>query len=422
MPSPSERRRNNVRAGVFVTVTLLLGLVVIGALTHVIENFSHASTKYDVVFDVASGVSNLKSGADVRVGGVRLGRVTRVMPRVDPGSPFREIVVSFKLDKRVQLYDDAVIVIAASLIGSDAWIDIPSVGLSGRPPGATIRGTPSSGALTTFLGPEGAADARRIVRNVREFSEFFPTVKDDYAKRIVPTLDNVEAASADVKTMIADFRQKRYAGWADAVDKIMAWAVEETKRIDEGVAEAKGLLADARSVVAENRQAVKAAADNVRSVTEKVNTQTIDKVHALLDSGQEGLDEATRALENFRVDYAAWATDIGEALGNANLAAQQLKLTMIETRRSPWKVLYRPSSTELEHELLYEATRSFAVAAADLKAASESVERVLAEHPGEVASDEEAFKRLKKNLLDSLAGYEKAQQQLLDVLVAEPAK
>ena len=46
---------------------------------------------------------------------------------------------------------------------------------------------------------------------------------------------------------------------------------------------------------------------------------------------------------------------------------------MIEIRRSPWKVLYRPTEKELENELLYEATRSFAVAAADMKAASVSV-------------------------------------------------
>jgi hypothetical protein len=224
-----------------------------------------------------------------------------------------------------------------------------------------------------------------------------------------------------VKAVISDFREKRYANWADGVDQIITWAVKETDRIDSSIAEGQALFADARQVLAENRESVKTSLANVQSITERVNTQTIDKVHALLDSGQTGLDQAVTLLENMRVDYNSWATDIGEALGNANLAAQQLKLTTIETRRSPWKLLYRPSATELEHELLYEAARSFAVAAGDLKAASGSVERVLNDHGNQLAGNEEAYRRLQKTLLNSLSNYEKAQQQLLDVLVSEPA-
>ena len=73
--------------------------------------------------------------------------------------------------------------------------------------------------------------------------------------------------------------------------------------------------------------------------------------------------------------------------------------------------------TELEHELLYEATRSFAVAAEDLKAASASVRRVLDNHGELVAEDAELFDRVKRGLLDSLDKYEKAQSNLFDILI-----
>ena len=162
--------------------------------------------------------------------------------------------------------------------------------------------------------------------------------------------------------------------------------------------------------------------ENLQSSTEKIDGQTIEKVHAFLQTAQGGVEQASALLERLQIDYEPWATNIGDALANANLASQQLKLTMIETRRSPWKVLYRPSSDELEHELLYEATRSFAVAAADLKSASESVQRVLDHHSDKIQGDEETYRRLERNLLDSLAKYEKAQQQLLDVLVSDSAK
>jgi hypothetical protein len=200
---------------------------------------------------------------------------------------------------------------------------------------------------------------------------------------------------------------------------VLTWATGATGKLDGAIAEGQGLLADGRAVVNENRPQIKSIVDNVKSTTDTINTETIDKLHKLLDTGQQGLDQAVVVLEDMRIDYGSWATHIGEALANANLAAQQLKLTMIETRRSPWKVLYRPSADELQHELLYESARSFAVAAADLKAASESVQRILDEHSDKIAGNEDAYRRLERNLLDSLAKYEKAQQQLLDVIVAD---
>src|SRR6185503_15665630 len=133
-------------------------------------------------------------------------------------------------------------------------------------------------------------------------------------------------------------------------------------------------------------------------------------------------DSAVATLKNLQVDYNQWATDAGEALGSATIAAQQLKLATIEVRRSPWKVLYRPSADELQHELLYEAARSFAVAAADVKAAAASVQRTIDSNQAEVLRDAESFHRLQQSLLDSLARYEKAQQQLLDVIISEKAK
>jgi hypothetical protein len=181
-------------------------------------------------------------------------------------------------------------------------------------------------------------------------------------------------------------------------------------------------MTDGRAVVAENREPIKTAVANVQDVTQRIKDETVDKVHALLDQGQEGLDSALATLKNIQVDYAGWTTDVGETLGNASIASQQLKLAMIEIRRSPWKVLYRPSADELQHELLYEAARSFAVAAADLKAASASVQRAIDSNSPEVLKDAESFKRIQQSLVESLERYEKAQQRMLDVIIADQPK
>jgi len=379
---------------------------------------------YTVMFDVASGVSNLKRGSDVRVGGVQMGQVTAINPKLEPGQAFREIAVDFNVDRRITIYANAHVLVSGPLIGSDAWLDIPDVGdpSAGKPPGGQLVGIPSVGMLTGLLGSENAGKANQMVENARAFTSFLARVPNEYDSRIAPTIENLNAASGDARAVIADLRQNRWPTWADAVDDVMTWATGATGKLDSAIAQGEGLFTDSRAVIGENRQEIKSIVGNVQSATDRINTQTIDKVHKLLDTGQDGLADAVKVIEGLRVDYASWATDLGEALANANLAAQQLKLTTIETRRSPWKLLYRPSSQELEHELLYEAARSFAIAAADLKAASSSVRRVLDEHGDSLASDQEAYRRLERNLIDSLANYEKAQQRLLDVMLADEQK
>jgi ABC-type transporter Mla subunit MlaD len=421
MPSPSERRRNNIRAGVFVTVTLVLGLIVLIMLTDAIHAMSRRTETYIVTFDVSSGVNNLKPGSEVRVGGVVMGKVKSIKPKLQEGEAFRQIAVQFNVDHRIKLYRDAQILVSAPLIGSDAWLEIPNVGhpVAGAPPGNELAGTPSLGFLTSLLGSENADKASQIVDNAVAFSEVLPDVRKLYEDRLAPMVENLNATTADIRAVVGEIRQTQWPAWAHAVNAVMTWATSATAKLDAAIAEGQGVLSDSRAMLAENRQPIRQTLANVETATNSINTETIAKVHKLLDAGQEGLDQAVRALENMRVDYASWATNIGEALANANLAAQQLKLTTIETRRSPWKLLYRPSPDELEHELLYEAARSFALAAADLKAAADSVQRVLREHGDEVSNNEDAYRRLQKTLLNSLENYEKAQQQLLDVLVSD---
>lgn len=421
MPSPSERNRNNIRAGVFVTISLIVCIVVMIILTDAIGAIARPTEKYTVTFDVASGVANLKSGSDVRVGGVRMGAVTAIKPKIEKGKAFRQITVEFRVDRRIEVFADARVLVAMPLVGSEAWLDIPNVGnpATGPPTGGQLVGTPSVGLLTSLLGSENAGKTNELVENARAFSVFLSGIDGEYQSRIAPAIDDLHATAADARSVVSDLRQKHWPTWAESVDRVMTWATGATSRLDSAIAQGDGLLSDSRAVLDENRQPIKQIVGNVQKATDRINSETIEKFHKLLDSGQQGLDQATAAMEDLRVDYAAWATDIGEALGNANLAAQQLKLTTIETRRSPWKLLYRPSADELQHELLYEATRSFAVAAADLKAASESVRRVLDQHGDKIAENEPAYRRLEQNLLNSLANYEKAQQQFLDVLVTD---
>jgi len=96
--------------------------------------------------------------------------------------------------------------------------------------------------------------------------------------------------------------------------------------------------------------------------------------------------------------------------------AQQLKLATIEIRRSPWRMLYTPSSEVYANEQLYEAARSFAIASGDLRIAAEGLERLSVNPPAILAADPALQERIRKELSDALVRYAEAQRQLYGVL------
>ena len=421
MSSPLERARNNVRAGVFVTVTLMVAVGVIVVLTDVWEGLTRPVDQYTVTFDVASGVRDLGEGAEVRIGGVVMGRVLAVEPRILSGEAFEKIDVDFSIYRPAVLYADAQILVTAPLIGADAWLDIPSVGTldGGSFPEDGIAGVASIGALTTLLGAGNAAKAEGMIDDAKEFTQFLATVDDEYHQRVVPILDNVDSATVDVAALTKTIRQDNWPSWSASVDNVMDWANSTTGTLDEIFEHGRGILADNRPTIKTAVDNVQVSSENIREATQRFNEETLAKVDELLDRGKTAMESAVAVIKDVNEKFDGWVPEISATLANARLASQQLKLTGIEVRRSPWKLFHEPSVNELEHELLYGAARSFALAASDLKAASESVRRVLDHHSDQIAADPESAQRLNTFLLDSLSSYEKAQQRLIDVLLTD---
>ena len=421
MSSPLERARNNVRAGIFVTVTLMVAIGVIVILTDIWDGLTRPVDQYTVTFDVAGGVRDLGEGADVRIGGLAMGKVLAVRPRIRSGEAFDKIDVHFSIYRPAVLYADAQILVTAPLIGADAWLDIPSVGTpeGGSFPSDGITGVASIGALTSLLGASNAAKAGSMIDDTKQFTAFLATVPAEYDRRVVPILDNADSAAVDIAALAKTIRQDDWPSWSASVDNIMDWANSTTETLDEIFEHGRGILVDNRPKINTTVENLQASSESVREVTQRFNEETLAKVHQLLDTGQSAMDSALAVLEDVSREFDGWVPDISDTLANARLVAQQLKLTSIEVRRSPWKLLHRPTTTEVEHELLYAAARSFALAASDLKAASESVRRVLDNHSDQIAADPQTAERLNTYLLDSLSNYEKVQQRLIDVLLTD---
>ena len=441
MATARDRQRNNVRMGVFVSSTIIIAVAIVIILSGVWDSFTRNTHEYTVKFPVTTGVRNLQPGADVRIGGVPMGAVERV--RLVPGDPARHIEVDFELDEVVHLYTNARIVVAGSVIGSEAWLSIVDAGeptpvdpdaedqlaRNGSPleevrlvqPGESIDGSVAGGLLSNLVGPENAERADQIIADVRDFAQFLADVDHEYDERIVPMLEDANLAMDDAVLLLEDARAD-YQIWREDVTAALDAANSAADELDALVTAANTAFADNRGqidAIVDNADVAMADASDLVARFKEDAPAIIERVETLLDRGNEGIDAFASVGEELEVFVNSEIPGIRDTLANARLASQQLKLTTVEVRRSPWKLLYRPSADELEHEMLYEAARSFAVAASDLKAAAQSVDRIMTIRGDALGADEDSIRRLETQLLDSYQRYETAQQRLVDVLLTE---
>ncbi len=438
MSSASERQRNNVRAGIFVTVAGALAIAILLALSDIAALFEQSNT-YRVSFPVSSGVGDLTTGSSVRIGGLKIGRVKRVdLQRSEGASPLDRIEAEFEITSEVELYDNARLMIGQPLLGADAWISIASVGDPAGggvrlAPGALLQGAIAPGMLTDLLGPENASRADEIVADLKDFTAFLAALDGEYDQRIRPVLEQAGFTADEVRALVARINGEDWPRWAGAIDRVFSDVHELSDGLDAAVADGRSFIANVDSTINRTNDLIDANRPEIDALIRRLNetgvdlqaivkrfdAETIDRVHAFLDQGQQGMESFTRVGERINQQLDVIGPDLETAMANARLASEQLKLTTVEVRRSPWKLLYQPSKGEFEHELLYEAARSFAVAASDLKAASESVDRVMARHGDRLAMDPDTANQLREHLHASFERYRAAQQRLMDVLVLD---
>jgi hypothetical protein len=149
-----------------------------------------------------------------------------------------------------------------------------------------------------------------------------------------------------------------------------------------------------------------------------ISAETVPLVDSALRKAESAVDGFGKSIDIVHDLLLQRSPDISEMLSNLRTTASQLKLASMEVRRSPWKILYQPNSEQVAHENLYEAARSFVLAAGDLRAAGESLRLVVERDPGRYETDTKFRESVQLMVTDALAKYEQAQQQLNSVLLS----
>jgi DNA repair ATPase RecN len=251
-------------------------------------------------------------------------------------------------------------------------------------------------------------------------------VPKDYNEFVRPSL-------ADVRTVVGDVAQ-RWPTWSGEVSTTLANAVQASAALVTGIDDAKALIERAQEPVDGLAQLVRTNAPKVESIladaknaseqvdvlVKNLNEEAMPRLLGVLGSAQTALDDVGAMLDNLRPEVARQIPQIRTMLTDLREASSELKLSMIEIRRNPWRLLYQPTSEVVAHENLYDAARNFTIAAADLKVAGESLQQVLASDPQAFEDDPELARAIREDLGDQLRRYEDAQRDLFRIILAKP--
>ncbi|MCA9282714.1 MAG: hypothetical protein H6812_01995 [Phycisphaeraceae bacterium] len=420
--------RNNLAAGVFVLAAISVATAAVITLAGAFDQLG--KTAYTAEFPLDIGVAGLDIGSNVTLGGREIGFVRSVkFDRADDGSVAR-VLVTMAIDKKLRLHENAVAYLEKPLLGSSASINFASLGEMGEPVASAktiLRGAqaPPSILASAGYGEDQAQQLKNIMRRMDEITEKVSSTIDDFNATAYP---DTKLAIAEGKGLVADARERSRA-WFDRVDSI-------TKNIDETAARApaladdlqsrvdeiKDLLASAQSYLNDNRENIDAAIANARQGTEKANEfldrlkgELSDQTSELLTRGKDAMDRANIVLEETESTLREHRPDIRRSMANFRLGSDQLKATVEEVRASPWRLLYRPDTRELEYELLYDSARSYASAVSDLRSITDALRE--AQSAGGPVADESRINALLDTLDHAFQTYRTAEERFLDELM-----
>ena len=426
--STKRAKRNNTLAGLLVIVCLTATVIIITILGGALEAFGKRD--YTIRFPIEVGADGVEVGSRVTVGGVDSGTVTAREFAMADGT-IVGIDVTIAVERDIPLREGTVALLQMPILGGTSSINFSDLG-DGAPLARTdlIEGriAPPGILSSTGFGEEQAEALRRIIATAQETTERINDITKRFGDNVVP----------DVETIVGSTRE-RYPTWLDRVDSITANTDETMARgpaiaqeIEGRVADFREFIEDVRPVIDENRETIRLALENfneasanTRDVTarardfmDRLNGEMSDRAIAILDSGQTTLDDTREAIAKADSIIGEQRPAIRASLANFRLASDQLRDTLIEVRRSPWRLLYRPDTRELEYELLYDAARSYAGAVTNLRGAAESLEAVSASD----APDSEEVATLVSEVERAFERYRQAEEFFLEQLIESPGE
>ncbi len=271
-----------VKLGAFVLATAFAFAFLILTFGE-IPLFRPETKSYTVYFKDVGGLSK---GAEVRVAGIRAGRVEEIT--LEEG----RVKVLFSVEKKVKLFRDA-----SATIGT--------LGLMGDKYLAIDPGSPESGELSegsTLKASEGGADTDRLIRELTRTAESFREVAlnlnrilEENRRNLRETLKNLNALTATLKQIAEENQENLRITLAQ-----MAQLTEKLNRtLPEAIASIDRLADELNAIASENREDIRLLVANLRSISQDLKgdlPRLVENLNTLSENLNEVVKENRRDI------------------------------------------------------------------------------------------------------------------------------
>jgi phospholipid/cholesterol/gamma-HCH transport system substrate-binding protein len=297
---PAEReRRIIIRAGIFVG----MGLILAGLVVFIIgkeRNLFEKESGYTAAFE---NVDGLALDSPVRLGGLQVGRVTKITFSPDLGD--KRIMVTMEISDRFRerIRADSVARVTGRGVLGDKTIDI-SLGSPDQPviPDHGELQTGTSGDISSLLKASGEIvdNAVSITRDLR--TGVRELMKPELGVDIAGLVKSARGIAAEIETGKGALHALVYdARTSEELKALIAQTSEVARKLDGAVTNAEGLLKDVRTgngslhaliyddTVAKSLTELGVAADELASLIHDAKTSKDGAVHQLVYGNTRGL-------------------------------------------------------------------------------------------------------------------------------------
>jgi len=228
------------------------------------------------------------------------------------------------------------------------------------------------------------------------------------ARRISAALTHVERVTGRVDQVMAAVEEK-YRQWVGGITDLIASANDSAGQI-------KQVIDENRPVVRDGLAYARDTFDNTKAMTAELREKTLGQVQKLIGQAGESFGKLKETVSEVKGLVVTQKPVVERMLANLRLTSDQLKLTAVEVRRTPWRLLYTPSETELESENLYDAARSYTMAVGTLDSTVQSLQSMLQEYGAEIDPQDSNLQLILDNLHDNFEKFAEAEDRFWEVL------
>jgi len=392
-------QHDNLKAGLLLIAGIFLAIGVVLVITwSKFQALLQPSQTVAVYYPIQEGLQGLSEGAAVTVGDVAVGSVGSIETHMYEQRSVGHIV-RFDIPSSFELGWDARVELVVAILGSSTTLNFRSLGSRPRydpaapmpeetrnaivplglrdhplPPGTIpgyVASTLTRNLISSAMTSVGFEDEQRtqvksILRNVDTLTANMARRAQNIGDKTANLLENADAAVTDMRELLRSVNERSRL-WMARLDTLTA-STDET-------------MAAVRDLVVGQSDKIDASVDLAHSTVAHLQGETLPKLDALLDVAHTSMSNVEMITATGRDLVVGQRPVVERATANMHLMAEQLKLTAVEVRRSPWRLLHRPREAELETDNLYDSARSFAQAAASIEAAIASLEALGSVNP-----------------------------------------